>query len=255
MKKFETIIIINPARDIPAVIKRYEDLFTKASVVGIPVEVEDEGIKRLSYEVKGYREGHFVVYNWTCPDATSASLMEDIERAIRIDDNVLKYMTVRRHDYDYTGGLEGKEDDKEDEVAAPPTKSEQSSTPDAMDVLLGLDDYHKDDIMTPTPEASEESEQPDDENCVYTLLEDYTWHNEHNCYVKVFSSWDKAMKEYKKLKGNEIESFAEYLDDGKYEQREAIDDSKKTRAIFEIWHPDDVGYASSIELERKKVIE
>ena len=246
MKKYETIIIINPASNIPAVIKKYEDLFTKASVLGIPVEVKDEGRKELAYEVKGRREGHFVVYNWTRPDISTPSI-DDLERIMRLDDNVLKYMIVKLHEdatYDKP---------EEDEVATPPAKSEQFSVTDAMDVLLGLDDYHKKD---PAPEASDESEQPDGKKYVYTLLEDYIWDNEHNSDVRVFRSWNKAMKEYQELKENEIKSFTEYFDgddDSAYEQHEMTDDSKKTHAVFEIWHPDDMGFSSSIRLERKEV--
>ena len=92
MNKYESVIIIRPTlteEDAKNTINKYKENFEKLS--NKPVKVEDLGKKKLAYEIQGNKEGHYAVY-------TFYGKPEDIsetERNYRIDDNVMKFITVK----------------------------------------------------------------------------------------------------------------------------------------------------------------
>lgn len=92
MNKYESVIIIKPTlteEDAKNTINKYKENFEKLS--NKPVKVEDLGKKKLAYEIQGNKEGHYAVY-------TFYGKPEDIsetERNYRIDDNVMKFITVK----------------------------------------------------------------------------------------------------------------------------------------------------------------
>lgn len=133
---YETIIILDPLNHEDSV-KVFRDMcqeFTK----GYKIKEDDLGVKKLAYPLKEgkFTEGYYVRFVWMGTPENVAEL----ERHVRIDDNVLKFITVRT-------------EDAEDELEEMPAEdnageSEQSSSNpnsqvDALDVLLGFADYKK----------------------------------------------------------------------------------------------------------------
>ena len=92
MNKYESVIIIKPTlteEETKDTINKYKENFEKFS--NQPVKVEDLGKKKLAYEIQGNKEGSYAVF-------TFYGKPEDIsetERQYRIDDNVMKFMTVK----------------------------------------------------------------------------------------------------------------------------------------------------------------
>ena len=92
MNKYESVIIIKPTlteKETKDTINKYKENFEKFS--NQPVKVEDLGKKKLAYEIQGNKEGSYAVF-------TFYGKPEDIsetERQYRIDDNVMKFMTVK----------------------------------------------------------------------------------------------------------------------------------------------------------------
>lgn len=133
---YETIIILDPSNYKDSV-KVFRDMcqeFTKE----YKIKEDYLGVKKLAYPLKEgkFTEGYYVRFVWM---GTSENVAE-LERCMRINDNVLKFMTIRT-------------EDAEDELEEMPAeddagKSEQSSSNpnsqvDALDVLLGFADYKK----------------------------------------------------------------------------------------------------------------
>jgi len=92
---YETISIIRPNAG--------EDVITQisertAEVIGAAdgeiLAVDQWGLKKLAYPIKKEENGYFV---YTVFKGNGAGL-DEMERIFRIDDNVLKYMTVRLDD-------------------------------------------------------------------------------------------------------------------------------------------------------------
>ncbi|RED53560.1 30S ribosomal protein S6 [Aestuariispira insulae] len=49
------------------------------------------GLRNLAYRIKKNRKGHYILLNYTAP----ASAVQEMERNMRLSDDVLRYMTVR----------------------------------------------------------------------------------------------------------------------------------------------------------------
>jgi small subunit ribosomal protein S6 len=96
MRRYETIIIIDPDAkedDRSGFIERISELIPQHG--GFVVELDDWGQRRMAYEVKKKIRGHYTRFDF-CGDGT---LVDEMERTFRIDDRVMKYMTVLLEKY------------------------------------------------------------------------------------------------------------------------------------------------------------
>ena len=91
MKRYETIVIIDPdlSKEAEApIFDRVNDLIPQYE--GFLIETDDWGTKKLAYEIKKKSRGHYVRLDF-CGDG---ALIQEMERFFRIDDKVMKFMTV-----------------------------------------------------------------------------------------------------------------------------------------------------------------
>ena len=94
MNKYESVIIINPSVDeegIKALIKKFTDIINNEGKVE---SVNEIGKKRLAYEIMKNKEGYYTVFNFEA----KPELIAELERNYRIDDNVMKFITVKKED-------------------------------------------------------------------------------------------------------------------------------------------------------------
>ena len=107
MNKYESIIIIKPTdvqEKVNEVITRYKDLLESFS--DRKVKVDDMGTRKLAYTVKGFDEGNYLVMHFYGQGNDIAKL----ERQYRIDDDVIKFMTVRHEEQEFDGESEDEEE-------------------------------------------------------------------------------------------------------------------------------------------------
>jgi small subunit ribosomal protein S6 len=91
MRRYETIFIIDPdlsEEGRAPLIERLKDLFLQNN--GLVVVIDEWGARKLAYEIKKKARGYYVRLDY----CGSGTLVNEIERFFRIDDRVLKYMTV-----------------------------------------------------------------------------------------------------------------------------------------------------------------
>ena len=91
MRRYETIIIIDPdlsEEDRAPVFERFKDIIPQEG--GFLILFDGWGIKRLAYEIKKKPRGYYLRLDF----CGTGPLVDEIERFCRIDDRVLKYMTV-----------------------------------------------------------------------------------------------------------------------------------------------------------------
>jgi len=91
MRRYETVFIVDPELSE----EQHQQLFNKLKGLvpddqGMLVEFDEWGSKRLAYEIKKHTRGYYVLMDF-CGDG---ALVKEIERNMRLDDRVLKYMTV-----------------------------------------------------------------------------------------------------------------------------------------------------------------
>ncbi len=93
MRRYETIFIIPadlPEDETNALIDRYRSLFTKNK--GTVVKVEKWGKRKLAYEIEKQTRGYYVLMDLVSEHAA----VTELERNFKIDDKILKFMTVKK---------------------------------------------------------------------------------------------------------------------------------------------------------------
>ena len=91
MRRYETIIIIDPDLSVEErepVLARVKDVIAQQD--GYLAFIDDWGTRKLAYEIKKKARGYYVRFDF----CGTAAVVDEIERFFRIDDRVLKYMTV-----------------------------------------------------------------------------------------------------------------------------------------------------------------
>ena len=91
MRRYETIFIVDndlSEEDRSPIFEKLKDLIQQHS--GLLVMVDEWGSKKLAYEIKKKARGYYVRLDY----CGSGNLVNEIERFFRIDDRILKYMTV-----------------------------------------------------------------------------------------------------------------------------------------------------------------
>lgn len=98
MNKYESVIIINPNLEenvIKAAIDKIADLIKSfAKENETELTIEDLGRRKMAYEVRGCREGRYIIYNFSC----DAENITELERVYRITEEIIKFIVVRKDD-------------------------------------------------------------------------------------------------------------------------------------------------------------
>jgi len=94
MNKYEVMYIVKPAEDeaVEAVAAKFESLITSNG--GTIDKVDRWGKRRLAYEIKDFNEGVYFVVYFTAP----ASVVAELERVMKITDEILRHMVVKQED-------------------------------------------------------------------------------------------------------------------------------------------------------------
>ncbi len=92
MPIYESIFIVNANitdEEIANVIKKMQDVVTKQG--GEMLKFEDWGKKKLAYEIKKQKRGHYAFFQFKSAPAAVAEL----ERTYKMTDAVIKFITVK----------------------------------------------------------------------------------------------------------------------------------------------------------------
>lgn len=91
MRRYETIVILDSdlsEEQRSPVIDRVKELIPQYN--GFLIKIDEWGVKRLAYEIKKKPRGYYALLDF----CGHGDLVDELERSFRIDDRVLKYMTV-----------------------------------------------------------------------------------------------------------------------------------------------------------------
>ncbi len=91
MKRYETIFIADPElpdKERSSLTERLNELILQKE--GILLKIDDWGQKRLAYEINKKQRGHYIRLDY----CGTGSLVDEMERLFRIDDKILKFMTI-----------------------------------------------------------------------------------------------------------------------------------------------------------------
>ena len=116
MRRYETIIITDPdlsAEEREPVLQRVTDVINQGD--GYLALTDEWGARKLAYEIKKKDRGYYLRFDF----CGTGAVVNEMERFFRIDDRVLKYMTVL---LDETADIEK----IKEEIAATQSKAEKA---------------------------------------------------------------------------------------------------------------------------------
>lgn len=134
---YESIFIIKPTlsdEETEKVIQKMQEIITTGG--GEIINVENWGKKKLAYEIKKHKRGHYVLFHLKA----EGPLVKELERNYRLNDAVIKFITVK---------LKG-DIVLQKPVTAPEVKEKPAKTVDAPVAEKG-----KDTVSSETAESSE----------------------------------------------------------------------------------------------------
>ena len=153
MRHYETTYILRPNLG--------EDQFTEIiertnAIVqddkGSVIAVDRWGMKKLAYEIKKETQGYYVYMNYAAPGST----IQELERIFRIDDRVLRYLTVKLAEEIDSAGIDQEKERIAAVAAAKAPEAEELTERNEADDDKDADDIEEDD-------SSEEKEDDSDE--------------------------------------------------------------------------------------------
>ncbi len=92
MRRYETIVIVDAdvsENDRVSLFSRIQEIIAQQE--GVLINEDLWGVKKLSYEIKKKPRGFYARYDY----CGMGPLVDELERFFRIDDRVLKYLTVQ----------------------------------------------------------------------------------------------------------------------------------------------------------------
>ncbi len=95
MRHYETTYILRPnlgEDKFTEIIERTCNIVTDDG--GTIIEIDRWGIKKLAYDIKKETQGYYVCMNY----AAHGTTVSEIERIFRIDDQLLRYLTIKLAD-------------------------------------------------------------------------------------------------------------------------------------------------------------
>ncbi len=161
MRRYETIFIVrsNIAEDeIDAVINKTSSIIEGDG--GIIIRIDKWGLKKLAYLIKKESQGYYVYLDY----ASIPASVSEMERIFRIDDKVLKYLTIKLADScdpeaikeelaSAEAALTSDEDEAKEEKASPAEAAKTTTD----------DEVKKEAIPSETAATSDEDEAKEEE--------------------------------------------------------------------------------------------
>ena len=103
MQRYEVVAIVLAdlnEDDITALIERIQTIITDRK--GVIAKVDKWGKRHLAYEIKKQKDGYYFLIDF----AGDGSVVNEIERNYKIDDRVLKFITVKKEGATTAEGIE-----------------------------------------------------------------------------------------------------------------------------------------------------
>ncbi|MDZ4165645.1 MAG: 30S ribosomal protein S6 [Smithellaceae bacterium] len=95
MKRYETIFIAKvnqPEEELASQIRKYEEIIVREK--GVHIGSKRWGQRKLAYDINKQSLGYYVLVDW----AGQSAVVAELERNLKIDDRILKFLTVKKKD-------------------------------------------------------------------------------------------------------------------------------------------------------------
>ena len=150
MRRYETIWVVNgdlPDEEVKATIDKFTNIITGQG--GTLVSVEEWGRRKLAYKIEGTLRGYYIIADF----AGLPAVVKELERNYRIDDRVIRYLTMKKADQVDVAALEAEIADKAQEAARRIAEAEKAAAEAAAQQAAAA-------APTPAPPAAAEAASP-----------------------------------------------------------------------------------------------
>jgi len=128
MRRYETIIILRPnanEEEVTSAIDMVTATIEKDG--GEIIKIDKWGLKKLGYLIKKEKQGYYLLLEF----AGTPEGVAEFERKLRIDDLILKYMTIKLKDVYVPGEIT-----EETEEETQPSASSEESTSETAESMV-----------------------------------------------------------------------------------------------------------------------
>ena len=164
MPKYESVFIARQdvtATQVEGLVETFEKVITDAG--GSIPKKESWGLKTLAFKIKKNRKGHYTLFNIDAP----AEAVHEMERQMRINEDVLRYITIRVDEFEVGPSAMMRSRDRDDRSRrSRDDRGERSPHRDSPPTYAGSEDKPKDvtseDKLAEAPSATVEKSEGDD---------------------------------------------------------------------------------------------
>ena len=164
MPKYESVFIARQdvtATQVEGLVETFERVITDAG--GSILKKESWGLKTLAFKIKKNRKGHYTLFNINAP----AKAVHEMERQMRINEDVLRYITIRIDEFEEGPSAMMRSRDRDDRSRrSRDDRGERSPHRDSPSTYAGSEDKPKDatleDKLAEAPLATVEESEGDD---------------------------------------------------------------------------------------------
>jgi small subunit ribosomal protein S6 len=126
MRRYESVWVVDgdlPDEEVKAAIDKFTRII--AAQGGMLVDVDEWGRKKLAYKIKSATRGYYVLADF----AGTPEMVKELERNYRIDDRIVRFLTVKKSDQVNLEALQAEIDAKARKAAPPPPEAESAAPP------------------------------------------------------------------------------------------------------------------------------
>lgn len=110
MRLYESLCILRPVQvetEHDLIVQKMKDLLTRSGATIL--KLDNSGKKKLAYDIQHERKGTFITIQFEGP----STVIHELERFQRMEDQVMKFMTVRLNPKDLAAASEAAEGEAE----------------------------------------------------------------------------------------------------------------------------------------------
>lgn len=96
MSEYESVIILQSDLSKEKLQETTLKIENKINEYAKITKKDDIGKRKLAYEIRKNKEGHYFLYEFQMEDKIKAESIHEIERLYRITDEIIKYITIKK---------------------------------------------------------------------------------------------------------------------------------------------------------------
>ena len=154
LREYETTFILQPEitdEGVKSVRERVDSILERNGAIRLLYD--DDGKRRLAYEIKHFQKGHYLTVHFF----DSGKAVPEVERTLRLDESVLRFLTVKVSDV--VGDVEERKKQAAEEEKIRAERAAERAALDAQEAR----DREAEEALRLGPQSDDDSDESEDE--------------------------------------------------------------------------------------------